>query len=265
METAGKEIEDVELREAMKESGIGTPATRSNTIELLINREYIEREGRALHATEKGIQVIGLLSEHALTSPELTGSWEHRLALIERGEDSRPAFMRDIAKFTDDTVKELDKLKGVQIPRAKLGPCPVCGREVNENRKGYSCWSRDDPGCGFVIWKKKANKTIPVAVAKELMESLKASLERGDQPPIGRTEKQVPGFRGRSGRNFRAKLKIEPREDQEGKWKVDFDEEWAKGEPPKEQDEAAADGAAAAAADGKETAVSGAAQERQAS
>ncbi len=244
METAGREIEDVELREAMKDSGIGTPATRSNTIELLIGREYIEREGRALHATEKGIQVIRLLGEHQLTSPELTGDWERRLALIERGEDSRPAFMRDIAKFTTDTVKELDKLKGVRIERAKLGPCPVCGREVNENRKGYSCWSREDPGCGFVIWKKKANKNLPVAVAKELMASLKASIERGDEPPVGRTEKQVPGFKGRSGRTFRAKLKIEPRADEPGKWKVDFDEEWAK-EPPKEQE------------DGREAAVEG--------
>jgi len=242
METAGKEIEDAELREAMKDAGIGTPATRASTIELLKYREYIEAEGRALHATEKGIQVIRLLGEHALTSPELTGSWERRLALIERGEDSRPAFMSDIARFTTDTVKELDKLKGVRIERAKLGPCPVCGREVNENRKGYSCWSREDPGCGFVIWKKKANKNLPVAVAKELMESLKASLERGDEPPIGRTEKQVPGFRGRSGRNFRAKLKIEPRADEPGKWKVDFNEEWAK-EPPKEQDPPAADAA----------------------
>jgi len=239
METAGKEIEDAELREAMKDSGIGTPATRANTIELLKNREYIELENRALHATEKGIQVIRLLGEHALTSPELTGSWERRLALIERGEDSRPAFMRDIAKFTTDTVKELDKLKGVRIERAKLGPCPVCGREVNENRKGYSCWSRDDPGCGFVIWKKKASKNLPVAVAKELMESLKTSIERGDEPPIGRTEKQVPGFRGRSGRNFRAKLKIEPRAEEPGKWKVDFDEEWAS-PPPTGQDGAAA-------------------------
>jgi DNA topoisomerase III len=235
METAGKDIEDVELREAMKDSGIGTPATRSNTIELLINREYIEREGRALHATEKGIQVIRLLGEHQLTSPELTGDWERRLALIERGEESRPAFMKDIAKFTTDTVQELDKLKGVRIERAKLGPCPVCGREVNENRKGYSCWSRDDPGCGFVIWKKKANKNLPVAVAKELMASLKESLERGDDPPVGRTAKQVPGFRGRSGRTFRAKLKIEPRQDEPGKWKVDFDEEWAQ-QPPKEQE-----------------------------
>jgi len=233
MESAGKEIEDDEVREAMKDSGIGTPATRASTIELLLGREYIEREGRALHATEKGIQVIRLLGEHPLTSPQLTGDWERRLGLIERGEDSRPAFMSDIAKFITDTVAELDKLKGVQIERAKLGPCPVCGREVNENRKGYSCWTKEDPGCGFVIWKKKANKNLPVAVGKELMASLAASLERGDDPPIGRTEKQVTGFRGRSGRTFRAKLKIAPREDAEGKWKVEFDEEWATGEPPK--------------------------------
>jgi DNA topoisomerase-3 len=242
MESAGKEISDDEVREAMKDSGIGTPATRASTIELLIGREYIEREGRALHATEKGVQVVRLLGEHPLTSPQLTGDWERRLGLIERGEDSRPAFMRDIAKFTTDTVKELDKLKGVQIERAKLGPCPVCAREVNENRKGYSCWTKEDPGCGFVIWKKKASKNLPVAVAKELMASLKTSLERGDEPPIGRTEKQVAGFRGRSGRNFRAKLKIQPREDAEGKWKVEFDEEWATGARPQPPDDQAGSG-----------------------
>src|SRR3954454_4454879 len=189
METAGKEIEDAELREAMKDSGIGTPATRASIIELLVNREYVEREGRSLIATEKGIQVIRLLNGHQLTSPELTGSWEKRLGLIEQGEDSRESFMRDIAKFTTETVQELDKLKGVQIERAKLGPCPVCGREIGENRKGYSCWSRDDPGCGFVIWKKKAGKSLPVAVAKELIASLKASRERGEEPGVGRTEK----------------------------------------------------------------------------
>ena len=182
MEGAGKDIEDDELREAMKESGIGTPATRAATIELLLYREYIEREGRALHATEKGIQVIRLLGQHPLTSAELTGDWERRLGLIERGEDSRPAFMKDIAKFTTETVAELDKLKGVQIERAKLGPCAVCGREIVENRKGYSCWSREDPGCGFVIWKRKAGKSLPVSVAKELIESLRASREAGRGP-----------------------------------------------------------------------------------
>ena len=105
METAGKEIEEAELREAMKDSGIGTPATRAAIIERLIAVGYIEREGRAFVATEKGIQVIRLLGEHKLTSAELTGTWEHRLGLIERGEDTRPAFMRDIAKFAKETVR----------------------------------------------------------------------------------------------------------------------------------------------------------------
>ncbi|MBA3509429.1 MAG: DNA topoisomerase 3 [Thermoleophilaceae bacterium] len=249
METAGKEIDDAEMREAMKESGIGTPATRAATIELLLGREYIERDGRALVATEKGIQVIRLLGAHPLTSPELTGDWERRLALIERGEDSRPAFMKDIGSFITATVAELDKLKGVQIERAKLGPCPVCGREVNENRKGYSCWTKEDPGCGFVIWKKKASKNLPVAVAKELMAKLKEAIERGDDPPIGRTEKQVTGFRGRSGRTFRAKLRIEPRgEDAPGRWKVEFDEEWADRPRAEPAEEHAADGTEAAPA-----------------
>jgi DNA topoisomerase III len=230
METAGKEIADAELREAMKDSGIGTPATRAAIIERLVDVGYLEREGRALVATEKGIQVIRLLDGHPLTSPQLTGSWERRLGLIERGEDTRPAFMHDIARFATETVQELDKLKDVRIERAKLGPCPVCGREITENRKGYSCWSREDPGCGFVIWKRKAGKSLPVSVAKELIGSLRASRERGEDPGVGRTAKPVTGFRGRSGRSFRAKLKLEQAEP--GKWRVDFDEEWAK-EPPK--------------------------------
>jgi DNA topoisomerase III len=234
METAGKEVEDAELREAMKDSGIGTPATRASIIERLVDVGYIEREGRALVATEKGIQVIRLLNGHPLTSPELTGNWEHRLSQIEHGEDTRPAFMHDIANFTTETVQELDKLKGVQIERAKLGPCPICGREITENRKGYSCWSREDPGCGFVIWKRKAGKSLPVAVAKELIESLRASREAGEDPGVGRTAKAVTGFRSRAGRTFRAKLKLE--QDEEGKWRVDFDEDWAK-EPPKGESE----------------------------
>jgi DNA topoisomerase-3 len=214
METAGKDIEDAELREAMKGAGIGTPATRATIIERLLQVGYLEREGRSLHATEKGIQVISLLGEHPLTSAELTGDWERRLALIEHGEYSRPDFMSEIVDFTTATVAELDKLKGVKIERANLGPCPVCGRDVIENRKGYSCWTKEDPGCGFVVWKQKARKTLPVAVVKELMEK-------------GRTEKPVPGFRGRSGRSFSAKLRLEQGED--GKWRVEFDEEWANG------------------------------------
>src|ERR1700733_5217900 len=172
METAGKLVDEDELREAMKESGIGTPATRAAIIERLIQVGYVERDGRAFVVTEKGLNVIRLLGEHALTSPGLTGDWERRLALIETGGDSREAFMGDIVKFTESTVGELDRnLKDVRIPRANLGPCPVCGHDIVENRKGYSCWSREDPGCGFVIWKSKAGKTLPVAVARELIKT----------------------------------------------------------------------------------------------
>jgi DNA topoisomerase III len=214
METAGKLVDEDELREAMKESGIGTPATRAAIIERLLQVAYIERDGRALVVTEKGLNVIRLLGEHALTSPGLTGEWEHRLAKIETGADSREAFMGDIVKFTEATITELDtNLKDVRIPRANLGPCPVCGHDIIENRKGYSCWSRDDPGCGFVIWKSKAGKQLPIVVARELIKT-------------GRTEKPVTGFKGRSGKSFRSRLALQQSE--EGKWRVEFDEPWAK-------------------------------------
>ncbi len=214
METAGKLVDDEELREAMKDSGIGTPATRASIIERLIDVGYVERDGRALVATEKGLNVIRLLGEHALTSPDLTGSWEHRLGRIERGEDSREQFMRDIAGFAKETVEVLDEtLKDVRIPRANLGPCPVCGHDIVENRKGYSCWAREDPGCGFVIWKGKAGKQLPLAVARELIAT-------------GRTARPVTGFRGRSGRSFRARLALAQTE--EGRWRVEFDEPWAR-------------------------------------
>jgi DNA topoisomerase-3 len=230
METAGQLVDDEELREAMKESGIGTPATRAAIIERLLQVGYIERDGRALVVTEKGLSVIRLLAQHPLTSPSLTGDWESRLTKIETGSDSRKAFMGDIVKFAEATVTELDtKLKDVRIPRANLGPCPVCGNDINENRKGYSCWSREDPGCGFVIWKGKAGKQLPVAVAKELIKT-------------GRTARPVTGFKGRSGKSFRARLALQQTD--EGRWRVEFDEPWARegAKPPEaEPAEAAAE------------------------
>ncbi len=235
METAGKLVDDDELREAMKDSGIGTPATRAAIMERLITVGYVERDGRALVATEKGLNVIRLLGEHALTSPGLTGSWEQRLGRIESGEDSRKGFMSDIAEFAGETVKELDEvLKDVRIPRARLGPCPVCGHEIVENRKGYSCWAREDPGCGFVIWKAKAGKQLPMAVARELIRQ-------------GYTSRPVTGFRGRSGRSFRARLALSQTD--EGKWRVEFDEPWARegAKPPDAEADAGAEAATAVA------------------
>src|SRR5262249_13383904 len=132
--------------------------------------------------------------------------------------------MGDIVKFTEETVGELDRnLKDVRIPRANLGPCPVCGHDIVENRKGYSCWSREDPGCGFVIWKSKAGKQLPLSVARELIKT-------------GRTAKPVSGLRGGSGRSCGPRRGLQQTED--GKWRVEFDEPWAKeGAKPPEVEE----------------------------
>jgi DNA topoisomerase III len=202
METAGKLVDDEELREAMKESGLGTPATRAETIETLIRREYIERVGKDLQATPKGIQVVTMLEEHKLTSPELTGDWEHKLSDIERGRGDRSAFMRGIAEFARETVDQiaaLDKEK-LRPERVELGPCPRCGAEtgeiIKENSKAFGCtsWkSREEVGCGFVIWKRVASRTLTPEIARQLIE------ER-------RTRDVLSGFRSRNGKPFRARL-----------------------------------------------------------
>ncbi len=213
METAGKLIDDEELREAMKESGLGTPATRAETIETLIRREYIERAGKDLTPTPKGLQVITMLEEHPLTSPELTGNWEKRLTDIEHGTDDRAKFIDDIADFTRATVEkiaELDKEK-LRPERVELGLCPRCGAEtgeiIRENSKAYGCtsWkSREETGCGFVIWKRVAGRTITPELARQLLEE-------------GRTKEVISGFKSRAGKPFRARLVLN------GEGKVEFD------------------------------------------
>ena len=117
--------------------------------------------------------------------------------------------MGDIVKFTESTVGELDtKLKDVRIPRANLGPCPVCGRDINENRKGYSCWSREDPGCGFVIWKSKAGKQLPVAVARELIKTGRTE-KAGDrlQGPLGQELPRAAGAAADRGRQVARRVR----------------------------------------------------------
>jgi DNA topoisomerase-3 len=202
METAGKPIDDEELREAMKESGLGTPATRAETIETLIRREYIERVGKDLQATPKGIQVITMLLDHKLTSPELTGDWEHKLSEIEHGSGDRKKFMKGIADFAKETVEQIAALDKEQLrpERVELGPCPRCGAVtgeiIKENSKAYGCtsWkSREEVGCGFVVWKRVASRTLTPEIARQLIE------ER-------RTREVLSGFRSRNGKPFRARL-----------------------------------------------------------
>src|SRR2546430_10306261 len=202
METAGKLIDDEELREAMKESGLGTPATRAEIIETLIRREYIERVGKDLQPTPKGIQVITMLEEHKITSPELTGEWEHKLSEIEHGRGDRRSFMQEIETFAGEIVGQIEALDKEKLrpERVELGPCPRCGAVtgeiIKENSRAYGCtsWkSREETGCGFVIWKRVAGRTITPELARQLLE------ER-------RTREVLSGFRSRNGKPFRARL-----------------------------------------------------------
>jgi DNA topoisomerase III len=214
METAGKLIDDESLREAMKEAGLGTPATRAETIETLIRREYIERVGKDLQPTPKGLQVITMLEEHKITSPELTGDWEKKLSDIEHGRGDREKFMQEIERFAGEIVgqiAELDKEK-LRPERVELGLCPRCGAEtgeiIRENSRAYGCtsWkSREEPGCGFVIWKRVAGRTLTPEIARQLLEE-------------GKTREVLAGFRSKAGKPFRARLVL----NEEGKVEFDF-------------------------------------------
>ena len=214
METAGKLIDDEELREAMKERGLGTPATRAETIETLIRREYIERVGKDLAPTPKGLQVITMLEENKLTSPELTGDWEKRLRDIEHEKGEKEDFIKGIEEFTAATVKAIEALDKEKLrpERVELGPCPRCGAEtgeiIRENAKAYGCtsWkSREETGCGFVIWKRVAGRTLTPEVARQLLEE-------------GKTKEVLSGFRSRAGKPFRARLVL----NDEGKVEFEF-------------------------------------------
>ncbi|HMI98613.1 MAG TPA: DNA topoisomerase 3 [Gaiellaceae bacterium] len=214
METAGKLIDDEELREAMKEHGLGTPATRAETIETLIRREYIERAGKDLVPTPKGLQVITMLEENLLTSPELTGNWEKRLGDIEHGKGQKDDFIQGIEDFTKSTVEAiaaLDKEK-LRPERVELGLCPRCGAEtgeiIRENSKAFGCtsWkSREETGCGFVIWKRVAGRTLTPELARQLMDE-------------GKTKEVLSGFRSKAGKPFRARLVL----NDEGKVEFEF-------------------------------------------
>ena len=214
METAGKLVDDEELREAMKERGLGTPATRAEIIETLIRREYIERAGKDLQPTPKGMSVVTMLEEHPITSAELTGDWEKQLSDIEHGNGDRSAFMHGIAGFAKTTVEQIASLPDdkIKVERVELGLCPKCGAEtgeiLKENSRAYGCtsWkSREEPGCGFVIWKRVAGRTLTPEIARQLLAD-------------GRTTEVLSGFRSRAGKPFRARLLLK----EDGKVEFEF-------------------------------------------
>lgn len=209
MEGAGKLIEDEELREAMAQKGLGTPATRATVIERLIAEEYIYREGRELVPTAKAFQLMTLLKGlgvSELTQPELTGEWEHKLALMERGKLKREVFMREIAKMTNHIVNCVKEYNSDTIPgdyATLQTPCPNCAGVVKENYKRFACEQ-----CGFSISKTPAGRQFEIDEVETLLRDS--------------TLGPLQGFRSKIGRPFAAILRIK-RDEENKNFKLEFD------------------------------------------
>lgn len=206
MESAGKLVDDEDLRDAMSERGLGTPATRSSIIEGLVAQTYIFRQGKDLIVTQKGISLITALRSigiDALTSPEMTGEWEFRLKQMEQGKIPRPQFMADIREFTEKIVAQVKNHSGEIVSDLFSdlpAHCPKCGNEVfKESFKAYECTS-----CALIIWKTMAGRELE-------REEIKHLLENGSVGPL-------EGFRSKMGRPFSATVRL----DSEGKQSFDF-------------------------------------------
>jgi DNA topoisomerase-3 len=195
MEAAGKLVEDEELRDAMKEKGLGTPATRASIIETLISAHYLTRQGKELQPTAKAIQTITLLKNAVpeLTSPELTGEWEFRLREIEHRKLTRDAFMRDIRNLTEEIVGKAKHFHPDEhMPDSEpFGTCPKCGSHIIERFKSFTCTNEE---CDFTVWKTIAGRLL----SREEFETLVRDKQVGP----------LSGFRSRKGRRFPAVLKL---------------------------------------------------------
>jgi DNA topoisomerase-3 len=218
MEGAGKLIDADELREAMAEKGLGTPATRAQTIEGLIAEKYMLRDGRELVPTAKAFQLMTLLRGLAiedLTRPDLTGNWEYQLAEMEHGRLKRDVFMAEIAKMAERIVRKAKEYDRDTIPgdyATLASPCPNCGGVVKENYRRFACDGHGSaPGgasCDFSITKIPAGRAFEIAEAEAFIRDKK----------IGPLE----GFRSKAGWPFTAELKLVHDADINN-WKLEFD------------------------------------------
>jgi len=187
MESAGKLVEDEDLRDAMKERGLGTPATRAATIEKLISDKYLTRDGKELLPTGKAFDLINTaisMQIENLTSPELTGEWEYKLGLMEKGEVSRNDFMRDIENLTSQMVDKIKNFK--ESDTKKEGVAEVAGIQINETVSNY------ETSNGIRIRKILGGRHISIEEVKELLEKKK----------IG----PLNGFRSKKGKEFSAAI-----------------------------------------------------------
>ncbi|RZI66847.1 MAG: DNA topoisomerase III, partial [Variovorax sp.] len=215
MEGAGKFVEDDELREAMQEKGLGTPATRASIIEGLINEKYMLREGRELIPTAKAFQLMTLLrglGVEELSKPELTGEWEYKLAQMEHGKLSRDDFMREIADMTARIVQKAKTYDRDTVPgdyATLKTPCPNCGETVQETYRRFNCiGGHGKQPCGFSFTK------IPAGRAFELDEVEQFLRDKRIGP--------LQGFRSKAGWPFTAELAL-VFDEEEKNWKLEFD------------------------------------------
>lgn len=213
MEGAGKLVEDEELREAMSEKGLGTPATRASIIEGLIHEQYLLRQGKELQATAKAFSLMELLNGLGipeLTKPELTGDWEFQLRQVQRRQKSRGEFMTGIEEITRRIVDRAKKFEFDTIP-GDFGvlktPCPKCGGEVHERYKAFQCVK-----CDFSVWKIISGRLFEAREIEQLIQSRQ----------IG----PLQGFRSRMGKPFAAVLKLNA----ENKTEFDFGPDQRNGE-----------------------------------
>lgn len=156
METAGKFVDDESLKEALKEKGIGTPATRASIIETLLKREYIERKGKLLITTNLGRYLIALIQDQNLKSPELTGEWEAKLKEIEQGKYSAIEFMQQIKHYIAQIISESDMYR---LNNDIYGCCPKCKSPVIKGKIDYGC-SKWREGCSFILRKVYKGMTL---------------------------------------------------------------------------------------------------------
>jgi len=197
METAGKNIEDEDLREAMKDCGLGTPATRASIVERLIQVKYINREKNKLIPTDKGIYIVSIIKDKELMSPELTGTWERKLNEMAQGRYLRKDYMEEIQEFTEqiiDNVKEEAQKEGTD--QRELGSCMKCEKgSVVATPKAYGCDTWKESNCDFVIWKNVAGQELKPKHVKQLLEKKETEM--------------IKGFKSKEGKTFDAKLKLE--------------------------------------------------------
>ena len=184
METAGRSLTDEAEREAMKDSGIGTPATRAAIIETLVARDYIRRKKKSLVPTDKGLAVYRIVKDKKIADVAMTGGWELALAKIATAEMDAFTFHRSIEVYAAQIAKELLAVKVENTPERGGAVCPRCGKQVVFYPKVAKCRNAD---CGLTVWRTIARKELTDAQLADLMTKGKTSVIKGFTKSNGET------------------------------------------------------------------------------